>query len=197
MALPDKVRVKLSSESAEAISLTPVVVQELPLRELIEHVLGVTGKDEARIREILHRGSLVAGASRFRWVGWEIETEALRLLLAGLPDADPSRAFARDSWVRAVLSGGRHTIEIPRAAAARKGLFRRASFWDLLMELASGADLDYGGYSYRDRADWYKRDVTLEEAGRLREASSMVRYITLQNQLRSIPVTDIELFTLR
>ena len=47
MALPATVRVKLSSEAAESISLTPVVVQELPIRELVEHMLGVTGKDVA------------------------------------------------------------------------------------------------------------------------------------------------------
>ncbi len=46
MALPPTIRVKLSSEAADSISLTPVVVQELPVRDLIEHMLGVTGKDE-------------------------------------------------------------------------------------------------------------------------------------------------------
>jgi len=71
MPLPEKIRVKLSSEAAESIALTPVVVQEMALRELIEHVLGVTGKDEARIRDLLLRGTLVSGASRFRWPGWE------------------------------------------------------------------------------------------------------------------------------
>ena len=43
MPLPQTVRVKLSSEAAEAISLTPVVVQDLPTIELIEHILGITG----------------------------------------------------------------------------------------------------------------------------------------------------------
>ena len=57
MALPPTVRVKLSSEAAESIALTPVVVQELPMRELVEHMLGVAGKDEARIREMLLRGN--------------------------------------------------------------------------------------------------------------------------------------------
>jgi len=64
MALPPIVRVKLSSEAAESISITPVVVREMPVRELVEYMLGVTGKDEARIRELLLRGSLVSGASR-------------------------------------------------------------------------------------------------------------------------------------
>ena len=73
MALPPTVRVKLSSEAAESISITPVVVQEMPVRELVEYMLGVTGKDEARIRELLLRGSLVSGASRFRWTGWDVD----------------------------------------------------------------------------------------------------------------------------
>ena len=100
MPLPHTVKVKLSSEAAEAISLTPVLLQELPLRELVEHMLGVAGKDEPRIREILLRGTLVSGASRFRWAGWDVDLEALRELLATFPDADPSRAFAADQCVR-------------------------------------------------------------------------------------------------
>ena len=67
MSLPDRVRVKLSSEAAEGISITPVVVQEIGTRELVEYMLGLTGKDEARVRELLLRGTLVSGASRFRW----------------------------------------------------------------------------------------------------------------------------------
>ena len=89
MALPATVRVKLSSEAAESISITPVVVQEMPVRELVEYMLGVTGKDEARIRELLLRGSLVSGASRFRWAGWEADLQNLRELLATFPGSRP------------------------------------------------------------------------------------------------------------
>jgi hypothetical protein len=138
MVLPQTVRVKLSSEAAEAISLTPVVLQELPIRELIEHMLGVTGKDEARIRELLLRGTLVSGASRFRWAGWESDLEGIRAILSTFPDPDPSRVFVAERCVRAILRGGRQAIEIPREAGMRKGLFRRESFWDLLMGVVSG-----------------------------------------------------------
>src|ERR1051326_4996690 len=89
--LPQTIRVKLSSEAAESIALTPVVVQEMAVRELVEHVLGVTGKDEARIRDLLLRGTLVSGASRFRWQGWEAEMEALRELLGTFPDRKSTR----------------------------------------------------------------------------------------------------------
>src|SRR5205809_6358593 len=99
MALPDRIRVKLSSEAAESISLTPVVVREMPVRELVEYMLGVTGKDEARVRELLLRGTLVSGASRFRWSGWEADPQSLTALLATFPDAEPMRPFAPDRAV--------------------------------------------------------------------------------------------------
>src|ERR1035437_688796 len=139
MALPQTVRVKLSSEVAEAISITPVVLQELPVRELVEHLLGIAGKNESRIREILLRGALVSGASRFRWAGWDADRESLRELLATFPDADPARPFAAAGCIRATLRGGRHAIEIPREAAARKSLFQRKTFWDPLMEVVAGS----------------------------------------------------------
>src|SRR5215469_5362738 len=111
MALPHTVRVKLSSEAAGAISITPVVVQEMPVRELVEHLLGLVGKDAVRIREILRRGSLVSGASRFRWEGWETEPEGLVQMLATFPDADASRLFAADRCIRVLLRGRSRPLE--------------------------------------------------------------------------------------
>ena len=194
MALPQTVRVKLSSEAAESISLTPVVVQELPVRELIEHMLGVTGKDEPRIRELLLRGTLVSGASRFRWAGWEADPDGMREVLATFPDADPSRPFAVERCVRAILRGGRQALEIPREVGARKGLFQRASFWKLLMEVAGGGNAVYGGYSYRDRADRYWRELDIGEAERVRGASATVQFSTLRDQIRSAAFTQVELY---
>lgn len=197
MALPQTVRVKLSSEAAESISLTPVVLQELPIRELIEHMLGVTGKDEARIRELLLRGTLVSGASRFRWAGWESDLEGIRTILETFPDPDPSRVFAAERCVRAVLRGGRQAIEIPREAGMRKGLFRRESFWDLLMGVIGGGATAYAGYSYRDRADRYLREFTVVEAARIREGSGMVKYSTLSEQIRVAGFVSAELWVER
>ncbi|HEY1339869.1 MAG TPA: hypothetical protein VGF59_20290 [Bryobacteraceae bacterium] len=110
MTLPATVRVKLSSEAAEAIALTPVVVQEMPVRELIEHMLGITGKDEARIRELLLRGTLVSGASRFRWAGWEADAEGLRALLATFPDPiRRCRSRRSGACARSCAEGGRRS----------------------------------------------------------------------------------------
>lgn len=197
MQLPETIRVKLSSEEASAISITPVVVQELSMRELIEQVLGVAEKDEARIREILLRGTLVVGASRFRWQGWEPDLPGLRALLATFPDPDPSRPFSADQCVRAILRGGRHAVEIPREAAGQKRLLQRESFWDLVMEVAAAAELRYGGYSYRQRADRYLREFSPSEVERIRDASSRVKYSTLREQILRAAFQHAELLVVR
>ena len=197
MALPHTVRVKLSSEAAEAISLTPVVVQDLPVRELVEHMLGVTGKDEARIRELLLRGSLVSGASRFRWAGWVQDAGSLRDLLATFPDPDPSRRFEAASCVKVVLRGGRSPVEIPREAVARKTLFQRQTFWDVLMQLLSQGTIAYAGYSYRERGDRYTREITPPEMEHIRAAAETVKYSTLRDQLRTIAFLTAELHAKR
>ena len=197
MALPQTVRVKLSSEVAEAISITPVVLQELPVRELVEHLLGIAGKDEPRIREMLLRGTLVSGATRFRCAGWDADVASLRELLATFPDADPARPFAAAGCIRATLRGGRHAIEIPREAAARKSLFQRKTFWDLLMEVVGASGPAYSGYSYRDRADRYLREFTPAEIECVRAAASQVRYSALRDQIRSVGFATAELYVTR
>ena len=197
MALPQMVRVKLSSEVAEAISITPVVLQELPVRELVEHLLGIAGKDEPRIREMLRRGTVAIGATRFRWAGWDADVASLRELLATFPDADPARPFAAAGCIRAILRGGRHAIEIPREAAARKSLFQRKTFWDLLMEVVGASGPAYSGYSYRERADRYLRQFTPAETERLRAAAAALRYSALRDQIRSAGFAQAELHVTR
>jgi hypothetical protein len=158
------------------------------MRELLEQVLGVTGKDEARIREILLRGTLVVGASRFRWAGWEPDLPGVRDLLASFPDPDPSRPFAAEHCVRAILRGGRQPVEIPREAA---------SFWELLMTRIAAAELRYRGYSYRERADRYHRDFTPAEVNQIRADSSKVKYSTVRDQILRTAFQHAELLVVR
>ena len=197
MPLPQTIRVKLSSEVAESISLTPVVVQEIPMRELIEHILGLAGKDEPRIREILLRGTFVSGASRFRWAGWQVDGDSLREMLADFPDADPSLPFTAGRCTRVTLRGGRQAIEVSRDAASRKSLFKRASYWDMLMEVVAGAAPAYAGYSYRDRADRFVREFTHAEAERLRAGSDSVRFSTLRDHIKASAFVQAELYVTR
>jgi hypothetical protein len=124
MPLPDTIRVKLSSEAAEYVSITPVVVQEMPVRDLVEHMLGITGKDEARVRDLLLRGTLVSGATRFRWTGWEAPPDSIRSLLSSFPDADPSRRFDAAQckrWCARLAPADR----IPRDIGLTRGIWAR------------------------------------------------------------------------
>jgi hypothetical protein len=191
MALPDTVRVKLSSEEAGAISITPVVVREMAPRELVEHMLAVAGKDAARIREMLSRGTLVSGGTRFRWSGWTADDFSIGELLATFPDPDASRPFRADRCVRAVLRGGRHVLEIPRAAGARHGLLRRRSFWEALLEVA--AEPAYGGYSYKHRADYYLKTLAARELESIRRAADLLVYSRVRDQVRSVAFDAVEL----
>jgi len=197
MALPEIVRVKLSSEAAESISLTPVVVREMAVRELLEEILGVAGKDQPRVREVLLRGTLVSGASRFRWNGWAAEAEDLRALLATFPDAEPDRPFAPHGCIRAVLRGGRLAIELPREALGRKSLFQRTSFWETFLAIVAEAPCGYAGYSYRDRADRYRREFSLVETQKVRTAAQSVKFSTLRDQIASAGFASAELFATR
>jgi hypothetical protein len=196
MSLPDQVRVKLSSEAAEGIALSPVVVRIMPVRELVEYMLGVTGKDQARVRELLLRGTLVSGASRFRWTGWEVDRAALAEILATFPDPEPLRAFAAERCVRVTLRGGRQPIEIPRAAGHRKPWFRRGSFWQALIE-ATSRTARYQTYSYKDRADIYEAELDVPAAERLRQAAELLTYSSLSQRVRSEAFTSAELLVER
>ena len=197
MALPDRVRVKLSSEAAESISITPVVAREMPLRELVEYMLGVTGKDEARIRELLLRGTLVSGASRFRWAGWEADPQALRELLSTFADPEPERSFMPERCVRAVLRGGRGAIEIPREAGLRKPFWRRNTFWKMLMEVVQAGAPRYVTYSYKDHADVYQATLPLPAVERLRSGARLVTYTSLRDRIGSEAYTTVDLFVER
>ena len=197
MSLPDSVRVKLSSEVAESISITPVVVREMPIRELVEHMLGVAGKDEARVRDLLQRGTLVSGASRFRWAGLDASQEAIRELLASFPDPDPQRSFAPELCVRATLRSPVRRIEIPREIGSQKPLFRRNSFWNVLMEVAASSEARYVEYSYRERTDCYSAALSLAGLERLRASAGLVKYSTIQQQVRGTALDTLDLFCTR
>jgi hypothetical protein len=197
MALPDSVRVKLSSEAAESISITPVVVRDIPVRELVEHMLGVTGKDAPRVHELLLRGTLVSGASRFRWPGWDADRADIETLLATFPDRDPGRPFAPELCIRATLRGPGRRIEIPREVGVRKPLFRKGNFWETLMGVARSSGARYVDYSYRERADFYSAPISIESLERLRANAGLVKYSTVQQQIRQVNLESMDLLVTR
>lgn len=197
MSLPETIRVKLSTEEAGAISLTQVVVRDMPARELIELMLGITGKSAERVHDLLLRGTLVSGASRLRWQGWDADRHSLRELLASFPSAEPDRPFARERCVRVVLRGTGAEIDIPRDVGIGRRLLRRASFWDVVMEAVSGGGPRYMEYSYRERADCYRIELSPAAATRLRESASLIRYSALENQIRTAALEAADLYVTR
>lgn len=191
MPLPETVRVKLSSEAAEYVALTPVVARDLPFTELLEHAICVAGMDESRVREILKRGSLVSGATRFRWTGWECGEAELAEALRRMPQPDPLREFVAAKCVRVMLTGRGSPLELRREAASQRRIFRRRSFWQSLMEEAGVPA--YMTYHYRDRADHYRAALAPETVARLRRDAALLRFGDLARQVRSAPFDHLEL----
>jgi hypothetical protein len=189
MALPETIRVKLSSEEAGSVSVTAVVVREMPLRELVELMLGLTGKDPRRVHELLLRGTLVGGASRFRWT--------VESLLAGFPESEPDRPFTCERAVRAVLRGPVSRIDIPREAGEPRRWLHRGSFWAALMEVAAAGAPRYIEYSYKLRADCYRLELTRVAAGALRERAGDLKYSALESQVRNAALDSIDFYVAR
>ncbi len=182
MALPQQVRVKLSSEAAEYVALTPVVVQELPFAELMQHVATASGTNPARVREILKRGTLVSGASRFRWEGWECDAADAEAAVALLPQPEPRRRLDAACCLKATLASATSRIDVPREAAQPRRFLRRRSFWQCLLE-ASG-DARYLTYSYRDRADHYRVELSTEACEQLKKDTDLLKFDGLKQQIR-------------
>jgi len=197
MPLPDPVRVKISSEAAEYVSLTPVVVQSMALIELLEHVAGVAGIDEARAAQILRSGSLVSGGSRLRWEAIVAEPAELKDAFRLLPAPDPSREFAAERCVHFVLGGPSARIEIPKPAAAEKRFLRRESFWDALVAIAHQQAPVYAGYFYRERADRYRMPLTPDDRLALRAAGPRLKYRNLVRQIGVAQLDWVEFFVPR
>jgi hypothetical protein len=189
------VRVRISSDAAGAISLTPVVVQEMDIRELVDHMVSVCGKDFERVSELMRRGSMVSGGSRLRWEGWQPEHNEVETLLASFPDPDPRRPFAAERCVLAVLCGGIHQVRIPREAAEKRRFLRRHSFWEYVVALGAGAQ--YADYSYRERADVYRAKIGAAAQNALAEASELLTYSSLAQQLNQFPVEAVDLYVVR
>lgn len=191
------VTVKISSEAAGYLSMSQVVVQQMPLHELVEVILGVTGKRLDRVCEVLRRGVLVAGASRFRWPGWDADAEAVRRVFEAFPDSDPTREFNAALCVRAVLGGEHCRIDIAREAGQMKPLLRRGSFWDALMRVVGAARPRYLEYTYKDKADCYRVDLSQHQAMEVYEAARLLRYSALKARIAASNIQWIELHTAR
>ena len=65
------------------------------------------------------------------------------------------------------------------------------------MEVAGAGGAAYGGYSYKDRADRFWRELKTAEADKIRAGSDAVRYSTLRDQVRAEAFGQLELYVTR
>jgi hypothetical protein len=195
VSLPETIRVKISSESVEASALSPVVSQEMQLEELIRLMLGVTGKNVDRLEEILRRGSLVSGASRFRWTGFGAAPDELRAYLSRYPDSDPTRRFDASRCFLIVIKGPRQPLILEREAGEKRKMFRSRSFWDEIM--AAAETPEYVEYSYRERADMFRLRFGHGDQQRVRDAARLLVYSSYEKQIRESGIDSIDLFVRR
>ncbi len=195
--IPARIPVKISSEAAGSVSVSPVVAQQMTPAELIEQILRLTGKDAARVREILERGAVVSGGSRFRWAPFETSPEEISALLAAFPDPQPDRPFDASRCRRAVLAGGRGPIELDREAASRRRWLQKRSFWASLMDAAAALAPVYQQYSYAERADLYRAALPVDAARALRDRAGLLRYPTLTAMVREYAYDRLELWVER
>jgi hypothetical protein len=186
------IRVRISSEAATVIALTPVVVQEMSLSELAAMIVAVTGKDRVRIAEVLKVGSFLSGTSRLRWSPFTATESELASALNRLPDPDPERPFRMDRCTKVVLRSRGSSLAITRESGARRRLFRRSSFWDRLPEILLNPQ--YVTYAYADHADMYRCDVNSEQHAVLQEAAGLLPDRTLANRIRAAAIDGADLY---
>jgi hypothetical protein len=196
--LPETISVRYTEEEAGYVSVRPVMRQTFRLEELLDMILSVTGKDRARVQQILHSGTIVYHYFRYSWAGFEASNAELAAALARFPDADPSRPFATDQCTNAVLDSGganpKQLLDLDRANASRRRIFRGKSFWARLMEIAAEEKLSYQRYSYERRADLYRLELEETTRSRIAKAANDLAPAKLRSALRVLQDVEYILF---
>jgi len=191
MSLPEAIRVRISSEAPDQVTTTPAESRIMPIDEIAAEVLGISGKDAERVKEIFARGSLLSGASRFRWDPLPLEPGDIARLLGRFPDPDQSRLFDPALCTAIVLLGLQQPLVIDREHGQKRKLFRRESFWDRVMVLGT-ASAEYKTYSYRQRADVYRTEPGPAGLTIIDEASKLLAWSSYEDQIRRGTVNAVE-----
>jgi len=196
--LPETIPVRYTEEEAGYVTVRPLVRQTFRLDELLDMILSVAGKDVARVRQLLHSGTVVYHFYRYTWAAIEANEAELAAALAQFPDADPSRQFAPTKCTNAVFdeagANPRHLLDLDRTVASKRRLFRGKSFWQSLLEIAAEENPVYQKYSYSRRADLYRLDLDAENASRIEEAANRLASGKLRSALRVLPSAACILF---
>jgi hypothetical protein len=186
--LPETIPVRYTEEEAGYVTVRPLVRQTFRLDELLDMILSVAGKDETRVRQLLHSGTVVYHFFRYSWAGFDANEAELATALAKFPDDDPARPFAADLCTTAVFDSAganpRHLLDLDRATASKRRIFRGQSFWERLVEIAAEENPAYQRYSYGRRADLYRLDLDAKNMSRIEDAANRLASGKLRSALR-------------
>jgi hypothetical protein len=188
--LPENIPVRFTEEEAEYVSIRPVRRQTFKLRELIDMVLCVTGRDLPRVQQILRTGTIVFHFYRYWWQGFETDATELSAVLAEFPSDDPSRVFSADACTVIVLESAvksRPSLDVKKSDADHKSLFASKSFWEYLLSLANPPqEIKYGGYSFARRADLYRVELNAEQAASLQKNAAKLASRALRRPIERL-----------
>jgi hypothetical protein len=190
VALPETIAVKYSEEEAEYISMRPVVRQTFRAAELVDMIVSVSGKESARVQQILRSGTIVFHSFRYWWQGFEPDVAALGEVLARYPDADSAREFRSEECSEIILESSgsppRHSLCVKREEASRRRLLRARSFWDSLIDFTKRNAPRYREYSYAWHGDVYSVALTEEQVARVAREGSRYASRALRGELAGI-----------
>jgi hypothetical protein len=172
--LPETIPIRYTEEEAGYVTVRPLVRQTFRLDELLDMILSVAGKDLTRVQQLLHSGTVVYHFYRYSWAGFDANETELAAALANFPDDDPSRPFAADQCTNALFESGgpnpRRLLDLNRATASKRRIFRGQSFWTRLLEIAAEEKPAYQKYSYGRCADLYRLDLDGENVFLIEQA---------------------------
>ena len=198
MALPPNIRVKLSSEQAGAVNITPVVAQDMPFEELLDRAVSATGKDLDRILRVFRAGEFTSGATRYRWAGFEADRAEVAAALSVFPDSDPARSFEARRSIKVVFQGPLGArLEFPKEAGMQKRLLRRTSFWDSLVDTLAAEEARYLEYSYKEKADCYRIRLSPIATATIRSQASKIAYKALSQKIRLSTFEAVDVYVPR
>ena len=188
--LPETIPVRYTEEEAGYVTVRPLVRQTFRLNELLDMILSVSGKDVARVRQLLHSGTVVYHFYRYSWTGFDADEAELATALAQFPDDDPSRPFDASQCTNALFETGganpTRLLDLNRAMASKRRIFRGQSFWARLLEIAAEEKPVYEKYSYGRRADLYRLDLDGENVIRIEQAADHLAPGNLRSPLKAL-----------
>ena len=198
MPLPETIAVRYTEEEAGYVTVRPLVRQTFRLNELLDMILSVSGKDVARVRQLLHSGTVVYHFYRYSWTGFEADEAELATALAQFPDDDPSRAFDASQCTNALFETGganpTRLLDLNRVVASKRRIFRGQSFWARLLEIAAEEKPAYQKYSYGRRADLYRLELDSENLFLIEQAAEHLAPGNLRSPLRALQSAACILF---